>query len=483
MSGHEDRSRLRALWISIGAFVLVAVLLLGWIARGTSRARFFSPPDQIRPWAENTYRQRFDPSLHQPLPTLSDEATPVLTIGQTGRTTEITGKASSRGGSQDMLFEIFPADSSGMVTLPDGNRLELAAIAFMLPSDVDRKEGNPSYPSLRPEWLDPRTGEPIADAPGNEWTRREHPAPHRGPRLFLRVRRTGSQAPLRWHWPYVHDDRTLDQIGSASSHSTDRTDGEFWVDFCQWHQAPVRIAIQFGFGDPEEVILPVKKGALAEFGDAGRAELVEIIPGGHNSSSWGGGGGDFRAAFTAPTLPPASTVRSLIFQVWPRQNHYLTEALPLRGERGQVLTGNGGIAAVLERGADASASEIRIRHFPRLGRAVFELAAVPRLPVVESLFETPIPYVRIEYPHEYLRTATEAAGVKWRMRSLDLPDSLFPMELTGTTPAAMLGEYERLAGKRLYFDRAALFLTDEPPPGMFDELREWWRRHRPGWWR
>ncbi len=475
-------SHRRALWLTIGLFALVAGALLFLLTFLETRTRFEVSPAEKRPWAEATWRKRFDPAAHLSLPKLSSSPPPTLTITKKKNELEIVGSP-GHNDTLDAYHEIFEADPSGVVTLPDGNRLELAAVALMLPSDIERNEDTPRYPRLRPEWIDPRTGDPIpTDLPENEWARREDQVPDHGPRLFLRVRRTGSQAPLRWLAPQVHDDRTLRNLGSTASYSSSLSDGQFWVDLEQWHQAPLRIGIQLAFGNPEEKAIPAKKGSLATFGDDASFELLDILPHGHGGSSWGGNSGGFTTTFRESKPRPGHPERTFVFQVWPRSNHFLTEIFPSESERGRLLTGNFGISGMELRGEEAAARELRLLRYPRLGRAVFELSSVPRLPEVANLFEVPIPWIRIDYSSQFARAITDTTGTQRRFRDYQqLPESLFPMEFANITPAELIAEYERLTGERLYFNENTLELTDERPPGLSERWKDWWKKHRPGW--
>lgn len=472
----------RALWLTIGLFGIVAVGLFFLLTFLDTRPRFEVSPDGERPWEEATWRKRFDPAAYLPLPKLSSDPPPVLTITEKTSELEIVGSP-GHNGTLDAYYEIFEADPSGVVTLTDGNQLELAAVALLLPSDIERNEATPRYPRIRPVWIDPRTGDPIpADLPGNDWAQSENQVPAHNPRLFLRVRRTGSQAPLRWHAPQVHDDRTLSNASGNASYSHEQTHGHFWVDLEQWHQAPLRIGIPFAFGAPEEKTIPAKEGAVATFGDEGRIELLDILPHGHGGSSWGGDAGSFVTTFQTSKPGSGQPERTFLFQVWPRPNHYLTEIFPAGAKRGRLLTGNYGISAMEFRGEEAAANEIRIRRYPRLGRAVFELSSVPRLPEVTNLFKVPIPWIRIDYSSQLGRAITDPTGTQHRFRDYQqLPESLFPMEFSDTTPEELITEYEGLTGQWLYFNEETLELTDERPPGLSERVKDWWKRHRPSW--
>ena len=62
-----------------------------------------------------------------------------------------------------------------------------------------------------------------------------------------------------------------------------------------------------------------------------------------------------------------------------------------------------------------------------------------------------------------------------------LPDNLFPMVLTNTTPGEILKEFEQLNGKHFFFDSESLQITDKKPPGVLQNLKDWWKRNKPKW--
>jgi len=47
----------------------------------------------------------------------------------------------------------------------------------------------------------------------------------------------------------------------------------------------------------------------------------------------------------------------------------------------------------------------------------------------------------------------------------------------------MLKELEQIGGKPIYFHPGTLELTNKPPKGLFDQLKDWWVRSRPSWLR
>lgn len=490
MSDDAPSSHRRAFWLMMGLFLLVAIGLLGLIFAASSPAHLKSSPTAERLWARAAFYQTFDPALFSPAATLL--TSPLPSVKMTTKLAASTpGSASStaspgeleilhdtpENNSRDTFYEIFAADAGHRVTLPDGNQITLTAIALMLPSDVEW--GDQRYPKKIPDWIDPITGDPIPKA---DW-QKEQTVPNENPRLFLRLEKVG-EAPLRWHWPEAFDGLTLQKVNSTSSHSSDGRHGMFWIDLDIWHQTPLKLGIQFAFGEPETRALTLEKGASAQFDDNGVANLLEILPNGHGSSSWGGTGTQQRATFDL--LPPTTGKtgrRSLIFQIWPPRNHYLMEFVTNPETNGRMLFGNGGITSVELNGEEADLTQAQIRRFPKLGRVVIDLPKIPRLPEVLNLFETPIPRTEIRYKNALLRAATEPAEFRLSMSSYNenLPDSLFPMVLTDTTPGEILREYERLTGTHLYLDETNMQVTDKKLPGVLEKLKAWWKRSKPTW--
>jgi len=145
-----------------------------------------------------------------------------------------------------------------------------------------------------------------------------------------------------------------------------------------------------------------------------------------------------------------------------------------------ALSGVGGLKWA---GSGETNSDVKVYRYPRIGRAVFHLATLPRLPEVENLFEVPITKIRVKYPGNLTSYAAAAAEVKkgYPFKSSDLSDAEFPLFLTDTMPEQIVAEFEAMSGMRLYHDREAGLLTDRKPPGLLERLADWWRLRGPGW--
>jgi hypothetical protein len=145
--------------------------------------------------------------------------------------------------------------------------------------------------------------------------------------------------------------------------------------------------------------------------------------------------------------------------------------------------GSRGIVGMKLPAAAQEASEMPVFRYPRLGRAVFHLPEIPRLPEVANLFESPITKIRVKYPGNYPGYAMDAAEVKrdFRLNSSNLLPSEFPKFVTDTTPMEILAGIEKVSGSRLYYDKSSGVVTDRKPPGFLDQLKDWWRSRRPRW--
>jgi hypothetical protein len=435
-----------------------------------------SDPAAIRPWAVEEYERTLSPSTRQALPALADLPLPTLTVEESEKGIEITG-AKTVEVRNEPCHELFFADANGTATLPDGTRLTLEAIALLLPPDV-REGDDRTYPEVRPEWVDPKSGRLYVGDPGAAWWQKERSLPHDQPRLYLHVKKEG-EVPLRWHAPRIFDARTRLSLNSVSSYSETEPDGDFWASLHIWHQTSLEISVAFAYGPVEERVLEMREGATVEFGPAARVEVLRFMPGRSSSNEWGFGTDGFRTFFHRPK-DEASTnpLRSAILFVWPPPASVMIEALDRNGKGDGLLHGNNGIANLEQSGERATATEVRLRHYPRLGRVVFRLPKVPRLPEVENLFTTPIPKMRIDHENEWLNHVADAVeGRKIHSGAgTPLPDSLFPMEVENTTPGKLLAEYERQSGNPVYYDEATFELSTRPPPGLLERVQEWWRK-------
>jgi hypothetical protein len=461
----------------LGAALLALPLLvvLGVVLLIEPGDRWASHPDAVRPWAVEEYERTLSPSTRVALPALADLPLPAVEVVDSEKGIEITGSKTVEFRNEP-CHELFFADGNGTVTLPDGTRLTLEAIALLLPSDV-RDDDDRTYPKGRPEWVDPRTGQPYVGDSGATWWQKERSLPHDQPRLQIHVKKEGG-ASLCWHSPRIFDARSRVSLNSVSTYSETETDGDFWVGLHTWHQTSIEISVPFAYGPVEEHVLELREGATVEFGPAARVELLRLVPGRVSSSEWGGGSDSFRSFFHRPSGEASTNPeRSAILFVWPPPAAVMIETLTPDGKGDDLLHGNDGVSYLAQSGEKATATEVRLRHYPRLGRAVFRLPKLPRLPEVENLFATPIPKMRIDRESEWLANVADAVEAR-QIHSgtgTPLPHSLFPMEVENTTPGKLLAEYERQSGKPVYFDDDTFELTGQPPPGLAEKIQEWWR--------
>jgi hypothetical protein len=477
-------------WASLAGFVLLAAF--GWKLQRPAPfpAWFRSAPDAPRPLAEADYRKVFDPSLRVPTSALA--ALPACSPTPRPGTTEIAWEwTAPELPDSDALREIFPADATGLVTLPDGTRLALEAVALLLPSDAP-VAGKPagSVARVRPVWHHPCTGEPLPvpepspgvpgpSHPPSAWTATEQQLPTDRPRLLLRIRKEGT-APFRWHWPRAFDPRTFLTDSRFVSHSEDEIHGAFWLDLETWHQAPRRIAVGFAFGEPESRELPLRPGARVTLASGTTAECLGLHPGRFPSRSWGRAGTRSFASFVPDSSGKSSGERSAILWIWPPHHwegttlHRLSGAL-LHAEHGGFGRPVGTIHFPAAPGDEPPT--LLLRKFPRLGLAVFDLPTVPRLPETKDLFAVPIPAATVGSLDEMLDLAKGAAGVTVQRSSGSVltGSQAFPLTVTDTTPARLLEEWQWQSGLRLHPDPTAKHrLTDRPPPGLWEQMRELW---------
>jgi hypothetical protein len=475
-------------WLLLGFAGLLA--LVGFQAVRHSSAfsggsRWYSSPREIRLSSEPGFVQCFDPKRQIPVTDLVRTPAPALQVNRTA--TEIkVGFQGPEHSTLDHQYEIFPADPSGLVPLPDGNRLQLAGIAILLPSDVEW--GTERSAQKVPEWIDPATGQVIVPGPGTEWAGRKQSVPRSGPRLFLRVKKLGT-APLRWHWPEAYDARTYQKMHSMATHSMEAEDGQFSIDLQTWHQTPIRLGVRFAFGDPRVEVLALKRGAWVEFGADARVEVIDDLPGGQFRAlgrRWQSGEGTIRYEATFAGLPPApvsaeqaAKQRGLILQVWPPVNHGLITAMTPGPKAELQLSGSDGIGGIELSGKESTGlTELRLRRFPRQGRAVFEITKIPRLPEVDNLFDSPIPLTWVD-SWDYARQAAAAVEARSYLNDAPIPLGAFPLKLENTTPGRMLQDIERQSGKRIYYRENESLLTTQPPKSWWEKVKEWWNRMVP----
>lgn len=448
---------------------------------------YFSPPDEPRDWARQDFEQAFAPSPAGPLPDLLMSTPGTFTT--TRKPDEITLDLAEEPASVQTseYHEIFLPDESGEVTLPGGNRLRLEAIALVQNADVEWRyktsvkgirQGDPDPQELDVEWLDPATLDPLPKETTADWPKRR--IRKQNPSLLLLHVSNSGEKPLRWFAADVYDDRTLMKISTSSQFHSHTQHGQFGIEQLTWHQAPLRIAINFAFGEAEHQELALKQDAEIRFGDDALVRVIESNNRPITGSSWGGK----QASFNFGTPRDRHKVRSAVLHIWPPHQHTLLDlkATNAAGKTtAQSIWNSSGFSEMEFFREFAEIESVRVRRFPRLGRAVFELPKVPGLPKVDNLFDVPIPRVTLQYGGDFRDVIGKSAGVRWEVHTSDIPKSALPMTIENTTPAEMVKEFERVTRSRAYYDSGNRTITGKPPAGKLDRLRDWWKRKKPPW--
>ena len=477
-----------ALWLAMTLVAIVVVWVAVMIPIIAKQPRFFRSPAKVLLSDVDWYDSVFNPAVSVPIPDLLSHPVPGLNVGPappaSGTQEELRIEFENRYPqfpSPNQFYEIFGTDASGVVALPDGNRLRLTAVALFLPSDAEWMiDEDP--PNLVPEWLDPSTGNSLPASSEDPVWKEPRSVPPMRPRLHFRVEVEGT-APIRWRIPNIHDARTKRSIAGVSTVASDRKEGFFSMDLEIWHQTPLDIGVEFAFGDPERKTLPMEKGAEVRFGDHAIVRVMDDFPDGYRFLRYPPNGFKFGGNFNFYSRPSQTPRRALALFVWPPNSTQQIEYLPDPAEDSRKYYGSRGIVGMKLPAAAQEATEMPVLRYPRLGRAVFHLPKIPRLPEVSNLFESPITKIRVKYPGNYPGYALDAAEVKrdFRLKSSELLPSEFPKFVTDTTPMEIIAGIEQVSGKRLYYDKTAGVVTDRKPPGLLEQLKDWWRSHRPRW--
>lgn len=479
----EPHSRRRAFLLTLGLFGLVGIGLLLLLLVIEQRPWFNRPSTAVISSDEPWHAKVFDPSQRVPLPQVVSRPVPdaEITVRPSSGTNfkEVRIKfPGSYFGSSNQFYEIFTEDASGTVHLPGGDRITIEALAINLPSDV-KLEPSGDPPDRMPEWIDPATGNPL-EKPDDDsalWSK-PRSVSDAYPRVHVRLKVEG-ETPIRWMWPSAHSARTLRQAIWVSPESTPDADGFFSFDLKTWHQAPLDLGIQFAFGEPEEQTLPLEKGANIQFGDDAFLQIVEEFPYGHRHTSWIDRGANF-TVFSTPQRPAR---KSFVLSIWPPPQAYLIDLQPDPRIPPRRNTGFDGVHTIDLRRKQTQFTETKVFRYPRLGRAVFRLDRIPRLPEVDNLFESPIPKVRVRSPYYMLRHATDAAEVKKGSspQTNVLGQADYPRIFENTTPAQLIREFEEISGVPLFYDPDTMEISDKRPPGLLERVKDWWQTTRPSW--
>lgn len=460
------------------AVVLLVVVFAVWglfVIRAIKHP--YSPPDLPREWAKKEWEEVFELPLPDTWPTLGSHPAPALTLGE--------GKDGFRVESEyrDIesslrLYEVFDAgEGSREMVLPTGNRFRLEAIAMVLPSDGDWE--NKQYPRIAADWREPLTLEPAeSDMDGFKW--RDVSVRGEGPRLYIRLSHQGGQ-PLRWHAPRLYDERMKIPLSQSRSISADETHAEFFIDLDMWHQSPVRLVVEFAFGEAESRELPIKEGASVNFDGLSAVKILNRLPHGYGTRRYSSSSLRQVSVFEAPE-DPSDRKSAVVFHVWPPHEVDLVDFQTDLSPKRKTVWGRSGTVSLELHREEKDARRFQVRRLPRMGRIVFHLPALPRLVDSGNLFETPIDFLRIGNQHRFSRVIANATGLRWTGNDR-IPGGVYPMGYEDTTPIALLGEFERLCGALHYFDRHDLTLSSSKPPTMLERLLDWWRQSgfKPDW--
>lgn len=460
------------------AGVLVAIVFSTWgVFAFRTFQNLYSPPDQPREWGEKEWEDVFDLSVPDPLPTLLSEPAPALTLREDEYEFRVESEYRQIE-SNHRYYEVFDAGDGGReIVLPTGNRLILEAIALVLPSDGEWE--NERYPKVVADWRDPMTLEPASsDMAGFKW--KELMVRGEGPRLYIRVSHQGER-PLRWHAPRLYDERMKLPLNQSRSISGDETHAEFYLDLDKWHQSPVRLVVEFAFGEADFRELPLEEEASVEFDGISQVRILNQMPQGYGVRSYSSSSFRQTSVFRMPDNPSDRKSAVVLF-VWPPNEMNLIDFQTDLSPKRKTVWGVSGTACLDLYLEEKDVSRFQVRRLPRLGRAVFHLPALPRLVDSENLFETPIDFVRIGSEHRFSRVIANATGLRWTTNDR-IPRGEFPMNFKDTTPIALLEEFEKLSGGPQYFDRYEMTLSSKKPPNILERLLEWWRQSgfKPDW--
>lgn len=457
---------------------MVVLLFLGVLTILTFalQPRFYRSPTKVIPADEEWYDNVFDPTRRVAIPDLPSyplvpakvESVPSSMGGGQDVTVSFDGPY-PKFPSENLLYEIFPSDSTGVATLPNGNRLSLSAVAIAMPSDAEwNVEERP--PKTTPDWREPYTGAPLSLPDGGDpfWSQpRAVPGAH--PMLHFRVKVEG-EAPIRWLGPAVHDARTKRSV-SAVSGPVYQGDGFFSIDLDIWHQTPLDLGVEFYFGDPEIQTLPLEKDAEVRFGDDAVVQVKEFFPNGYRIARWPG----YEASFSLYSKPPKDAQPGFALQVWPPCNTKLIEYKIDPAREPYRIFGSWGLVGYRFPKGVKAGPRMHVYRYPRLGRAIFHLPAIPRLPEASNLFNVPISKIHVIHSGTHVLFASEAAEVKYdySIPSGSFPKSEVPVFFTNTTPAKLLVEIEKETGEKLYYDRSNAVISTRKPPGVLEQWKEW----------
>ncbi len=491
-----------------GRVVVISALLLGiavFAAWLRLRDPFYASPRAERDDMESVYLTTWDNYLTAkpppgalpavgPLPRASVLRYPRSTVVNLRQT------AASIDPRLPTPIEAVEADSTGLVRLPGGGTLRLAALAVSVPKTDDPLTAE----SDTREALNFRNAEggPVGaaelDALGVPADAR---TVSRAMRWFPMVRLVFRSQALAFHrvreWR-AFDVRTQANITQAlDAFPTSRDDLLILdTDLSIWHDAPILVSLELPCGPATETALNLDRQAEVALAPHARFQLVDVADGRVLAARPKGG-----QAFHLPIEHPggATTLVHRVFpQAWAdhvmlRASHNSSEDRWLAAESGSAL----GLAAVDWPREDITG--VSVVFLPHKARALFRLPALTELPnprYVGNLFDVRIP--RLYLPK--IAEKQEGGELAWILLNviagatetevdhftgtpvMEAPDDYWPKLFQDVTPRELVAEYQRYAADPyIHVSRTDHQLRFHRPEPWTLRVKHWWHVHGPDW--
>lgn len=438
-------------WRTLVGGVVVLVLAglgVGMFWQAAKASPWRSNPVAVRPWSPRA--TLFKPPAPNPVaPT--DTNPPVLTYTTNQDAVTARFHVPRLNKCDPFLWQIVPSTNGtsadlGCATL----NLRFLAVGYGAPSQGHVDGWSIELPGqfFHADGSAVRTGE-LDQAGVSTWDR----AIHYGagfPSLKLFVESTHMDQ-VRVLGVRVFDARTRAPLesGSTSQSVSDRFTIETGLSL--WHSSPMEVVLEVAAGPATTLSFPATAGSLLPLPCGGSVMLVGVFPGhsvahstSHNATN---------SVITVTTRLNASKPETTLAFRCDDYEHGRPFDLVALDRLGKPVPPAGGSSSggcVLQSygAAPEDIATIQVRFFPNLRRVIFHLPGPPGLPEgnkqVANLFDVAVPWLQFQH-EDQVRTWLEKV-LQLRINSRRSPTfapSAFPLTLTNTTPAEVLGIFLR----------------------------------------
>lgn len=376
-------------------------------------------------------------------------------------------------------------EEGGVVSLPGGTQLRLAAAGLFVPGFSER----PVF--FNPRTLEELSGEQLLGLPGAAQDFEPSPDPSSP---TLRLIFDGSATPMvRNAVRRVYDARTQWAVGHGGAIESGEG-GAIFADLhlALWHDTPLDVVLDVACGEPVSAPIPREPGAQFLVDEVLRVQIGGLGAGEAKVVGVRGEEFDIGGDRDASGFVIARVSRS----IWARQCQIGRVGDPVEARswlEGLPRFQSAALPAPVDR---IAADELRIFWFPDRARVWFRIEGLPGMPnprSTKNLFDVRIPLVEIDRREDFeslFRHAGQAAqldvlsdGVYWNYGvGTEPPAGYFPLEMRNVSATGLLREVLRFhaAGEiRIDGEKQYLIYGEREQPQWWEKTKTWIRETWP----